>query len=145
MSSNTEQHRCERAELVPLYVLRALPSSEIRVLEEHLMSCAECRQELGSLSPVVDSFTSWPADILRPSDSIWSRLQERIGEEASEQPVLPELPAWREPEWEDVAPGISCKLLATDTDCDRVILCRSRRTRLLWRKSSAPCHCCARR
>jgi anti-sigma factor ChrR (cupin superfamily) len=51
---------------------------------------------------------------------MWSRLQERIGEEASEESVLPEVLAWREPEWEDVAPGISCKLLATDTEHDRV-------------------------
>lgn len=120
MSANTGQQRCERAELVPLYVLRALPSSEIRLLEEHLTSCPECRQELWSLSPVVDSFTSWPTDILRPSDSMWSRLQERIGEGPGEKSALPGVPVWREPEWEDVAPGISCKLLATDTERDRV-------------------------
>lgn len=120
MSANTEQHRCERADLVPLYALRALPSSEIRLLEEHLASCAQCRQELESLHPVVDSFGSWPVDILRPADSVWTRLQERIGQEAREDPVLPEVLAWREPEWEDAAPGISCKLLATDTERDRV-------------------------
>jgi hypothetical protein len=120
MSASTEQHRCARAELVPLYVVRALPCGETRLLEEHLRSCPECRQELESLSPVVDSFTAWPADILRPSDSIWRRLQERVGEEASEESALPEVLAWREPEWEDVAPGISCKLLATDVESDRV-------------------------
>ncbi len=120
MSANTRQHRCERAELVPLYALRALPSNEMRLLEEHLTSCPECRQELQSLSPVVDSFTSWPTDILRPSDSMWSRLQDRIGEGAGEKSALPEVPVWREPEWEDVAPGISCKLLATDAERDRV-------------------------
>lgn len=120
MSANTKQHLCERAELVSLYVLRALPASETRLLEEHLTSCLECRQELQALSPVVDSFTAWPADILRPSDSMWSRLQERIGEEASEESVLPEVLAWREPEWENVAPGISCKLLSTDAELDRV-------------------------
>lgn len=120
MSANAEQHRCERAELVPLYVLRALPSSETRLLEEHLTSCPECSRELQSLSPVVDSFMSLPADILRAPDSMWNRLQERIGEQTSEGSVLPEVLAWREPEWEDVAPGISCKLLATDTGHDRV-------------------------
>jgi len=120
MSAKTRQHRCERAELVPLYVLRSLPSNETRLLEEHLTSCPECRQELQSLSPVVDSFTSWPADILRPSNSMWSHLRERIGEEAGEEPARPEVLAWREPEWEDVAPGISCKLLATDAERDRV-------------------------
>ena len=29
-------------------------------------------------------------------------------------------PQWQEPEWKAVAPGISCKLLATDTVRDRV-------------------------
>ena len=28
--------------------------------------------------------------------------------------------SWEEPEWQEVAPGISCKLLATDADTDRV-------------------------
>lgn len=120
MSADTEKHPCERADLVPLYVLHALPASEIRLLEDHLTSCPRCRQELESLSPVVDSFASWSVDILRPSDSMWSRLQERLGDEADEESVLPEVLAWREPEWEAVAPGISCKLLATDTKEDRV-------------------------
>jgi anti-sigma factor ChrR (cupin superfamily) len=120
VSAHTEQHRCEQAELVPLYVLGALPSNETRLLEEHLTSCPECRRELESLHPVVDSLVSWPVDILRPLDSIWTRLQERVGEEASEDAVLTEVPAWKEPEWNEVAPGISCKLLATDTERDRV-------------------------
>ncbi len=120
MSANTEQYRCGRSELLPLYVLRALPSSETRLLEEHLTSCSECRQHLESLHPVVDSFASWPVDILRPSDLMWNRVQERLGEEVSDDSVLPEVLAWKEPEWDDVAPGISCKLLATDTERDRV-------------------------
>lgn len=120
MSAGSEQRRCERAELVPLYALHALPSDEIRLLEAHLTSCPECRRELQSLRPVVDSLVSCPADILRAPDSMWSRLQERIGGEASEESLPPGVPALREPEWEDVAPGISCKLLATDTERDRV-------------------------
>ncbi|MGH8316695.1 MAG: cupin domain-containing protein [Steroidobacteraceae bacterium] len=120
MSADSEQHRCGQAELLPLYVLHALPSSETRLLEAHLTSCPECHRELQSLRPVVDSLISWPTDILRPADSIWGRLQERIGGEASQASVTPEVPAWREPEWEDVAPGIACKLLATDTERDRV-------------------------
>jgi anti-sigma factor ChrR (cupin superfamily) len=34
--------------------------------------------------------------------------------------VLPPPPRWSEPEWEQVAPGIECKLLATDTERHRV-------------------------
>lgn len=120
MSTDSEQCRCERAELVPLYVLRSLSPDETRLLEAHITSCPECRRELQLLRPVVDSLASWPEDILRTSDSMWSRLQELIGEETSAESVPPEIPAWRESAWEDVAPGISCKLLATDTERDRV-------------------------
>lgn len=120
MSTDSEQPRCERVELIPLYVLRALPAGESHLLEAHLTSCPECRRELQSLRPVADSLASTPADILRPSHSMWRSLQERIGGEDSEELVTPEVPAWREPAWEDVAPGISCKLLATDTEHDRV-------------------------
>src|SRR5690348_478767 len=120
MSADSEQSRCERTELMPLYVLRALPSGETHLLEAHLTSCAECQRELESLRPAVDALMSAPAEILRPSDSMWGRLQERIGAAATEESAVPEPSAWREPEWEDVAPGISCKLLATDTERDRV-------------------------
>lgn len=120
MSASSEQYRCERAELIPLYVLRALPLGETRLLEAHLPSCPECRRELQSLGPVVDSLISWPADILRPSDSMWSRLQERIGGEADEESVPSEVPPSLQSEWEAVAPGISCRLLATDTERERV-------------------------
>ena len=34
--------------------------------------------------------------------------------------ALPAAPQWSEPDWEQVAPGIECKLLATDTERQRV-------------------------
>src|SRR6185312_10254988 len=71
MSAHSEQRRCERAELVPLYVLHALPSGEARLLEAHLMDCPDCQRELQSLRPVVDSFASWPTDVLRAPESMW--------------------------------------------------------------------------
>ena len=46
MSADSEQRRCERTELVPLYVLRALPLGETHLLETHLTGCAECQQAL---------------------------------------------------------------------------------------------------
>ncbi|MGH8202443.1 MAG: cupin domain-containing protein [Steroidobacteraceae bacterium] len=119
MSAESEQHRCEQAELLPLYLLRALPSDETRSLEAHLTCCPECQRELLLLRPAVDSLGSSPPDILRPADSMWSRLQERIGGEASEESTR-EVPISPEPGWDDVAPGISCKLLATDMERDRV-------------------------
>jgi anti-sigma factor ChrR (cupin superfamily) len=73
------------------------------------------------LRPVVDSFVAWPTDVLRPSTSLWERLAQRIAVERGTEPVLPPPQRWAdEPEWAEAAPGISCKLLATDTEKHRV-------------------------
>jgi len=120
MSAASKQGRCLQSDLLPVYVLHALPEEEKNQLEAHIGACVECQRELQSLRPVVDAFRSWPAPILRPSRSLWEQLQTRIGEAVGEGLAPPERRAWREPEWEQVAPGISCKLLATDTTRDRV-------------------------
>src|SRR6185503_12786239 len=54
--------------------------------------------------------------------SLWGRLAERIGAETVGEPRPPSSRGWAEPEWKEVAPGISCKLLATDREHDRVSL-----------------------
>lgn len=55
-----------------------------------------------------------------PSVALWERLAQRIGVEApGEVPPLP-LTRWEEPRWEEVSPGIFCKLLATDAARERV-------------------------
>jgi len=73
---------------------------------------------------VVDRFVAWPTDVLRPTTSLQARLALRIAEETGKEPVLPPArqgeQAWSEPAWEQVAPGIECKLLATDTERHRV-------------------------
>ena len=58
--------------------------------------------------------------MLRPSASLWDRLAQRIAAETGGEPVLPAPQRGAEPEWKEVAPGISCKLLATDTETNRV-------------------------
>ncbi len=55
-----------------------------------------------------------------PSASLQERLARRIAEETGAALVLPAAPQWCEPDWEEVAPGILCKLLATDAQADRV-------------------------
>ena len=100
--------------------MQALPASEVSVFESHISSCAQCRQELASLRPVVDAFVAWPTDVLRPAASLQARLARRIADETGEKPVLPQSTPWREPEWKEVAPGIFCKLLATDAERQRV-------------------------
>ena len=111
---------CDQAELVSAYAVHALPSSDVRAVEAHISSCPVCRRELEMMRPVVASFASWPRDVLRPPPSLQARLAERIAAETGGKPVLPATRQWSEPEWEDVAPGISCKLLATDTERHRV-------------------------
>jgi anti-sigma factor ChrR (cupin superfamily) len=54
-------------------------------------------------------------DVLQPSASLQERLARRIAEETGKL-VAPPQPEWNEPEWEDVAPGISVKLLANDEE-----------------------------
>ncbi|HET6629415.1 MAG TPA: cupin domain-containing protein [Woeseiaceae bacterium] len=103
-----------------MFALQALPPHEAAAMEAHLEECPECRRELASLRPIVESFVAWPTDVLRPPTPLWGRLAERIAADVGAQADLPAPPAWLEPEWEEVAPGITCKLLATDTEQDRV-------------------------
>jgi hypothetical protein len=62
----------------------------------------------------------WPTDVLHTSLSLWDRLARRL------EPTTPgdwatfTAPQWAEPAWREVAPGISCQLLATDPDQHRV-------------------------
>jgi anti-sigma factor ChrR (cupin superfamily) len=62
----------------------------------------------------LDSLICWPTDVLRPASSLQVRLAHRIAKESG-GPMVPPPPRRRlEPEWEEVAPQIECKLLATD-------------------------------
>jgi anti-sigma factor ChrR (cupin superfamily) len=118
--STAHSDRCKQSEVTCAYAAQALPANEVAAAEAHIASCPHCQRELDSLRPVVDRFVSWPTDVLRPTTSLQRRLALRIAEETGTQPVLPPAPRWSEPEWEQVAPGIECKLLATDTDRHRV-------------------------
>jgi anti-sigma factor ChrR (cupin superfamily) len=117
---NSSPERCSQSELVFLYALQALSASEVPALETHLAACPDCRRELDTLGPTIDSLVSWPTDVLRPSRSLWGSLARRIAEETGGEPITPAPRDRSEPEWQEVAPGISCKLLATDTERDRV-------------------------
>jgi anti-sigma factor ChrR (cupin superfamily) len=114
-----DRNRCDQSEATCAYAAQALAASEVAAAEAHIAGCPDCRREFESLRPVVDSFVAWPADVLRPTASLQGRLALRIAEETGKEPVLPP-PQWFEPEWEEVAPGIECKLLATDTARRRV-------------------------
>src|SRR5882757_2216686 len=120
MSPSLKATTCAENELTCAYARQALAPSEIAAAEAHIASCPDCQRELESLRPVINQFCSWPTDVLRPTTSLQGRLALRIAEESKKQPVLPPAQRWSEPEWEQVAPGIECKLLATDTERHRV-------------------------
>jgi anti-sigma factor ChrR (cupin superfamily) len=119
--STLHRNRCEQSEATCAYAAQALQASEVAAAEAHIASCPDCQSELAALRPVVDRLVAWPTDVLRPTTSLQPRLARRIAEETGKEPVLPPPTcAWSEPEWEAVAPGIECKLLATDTERQRV-------------------------
>jgi anti-sigma factor ChrR (cupin superfamily) len=112
--------RCDRAAAISVYALGALPAKEVPELETHLASCDECHAWLASLRPIVDSFAFWPNDVLCPSETLQKRLATRISPQIGTEPAVALQAQWIEPEWEQAAPGISCKLLAKDSKRDRV-------------------------
>jgi anti-sigma factor ChrR (cupin superfamily) len=117
--STFDRARCGQSEVTCAYAAQALSPSEAAAAEAHIASCPDCQRELESLRPVIDRFVSWPTDVLRPTASLQQRLARRIAEETGKPPVMPTR-QWSEPDWVQVAPGIECKLLANDTERDRV-------------------------
>src|SRR5947207_1402012 len=119
-----QSDRCEQSEVTCAYAAQALAASEMAAAEAHIAACPDCRRELESLRPVIDRFVSWPTDVLRPTISLRARLALRIAAEIGKEPVLPAErrgeQTWAEPDWEQVAFGIECKLLATDMQRHRV-------------------------
>jgi anti-sigma factor ChrR (cupin superfamily) len=117
MTSVSSKDRCEQSELVSAYALNGVSSAEASQLESHIGRCNACRQQLDIVRTAIDAFAFWPTDVLRPSRPLWERLAQRIG-----APNLSSagMNKWTEPQWAAVAPGISCKVLATDQKTDRV-------------------------
>jgi anti-sigma factor ChrR (cupin superfamily) len=122
MSTSRSGHRPEHPDRVALYVLQALPATETSAIEVHLGECSECRRQVEALRPVVDSLVAWPRAVLRPTAPLWERLASRIAEETGEVSPAALEDDWKEPEWKEAAPGLSCQLLSTDRDTHRVTM-----------------------
>ena len=120
MTQMPDPHDQDHADLVFMYALEALPADETVVVKRRIVACPACRQEMETLRPIVDSLSAWPSDVLRPSASLWERLAARVAEARADAPLPPSTERWAEPEWKEAAPGISVKLLATDTQNKRV-------------------------
>ena len=113
---------CDQSTQLSAYLMHALDAAEAAAVEGHIASCAQCRAEMATLQPVIDTFVFWPVDVLRPPASLRERLARRLAAEAgAEAGAPPESDRqWNEPRWDEVAPGIFCKLMATDEAAHRV-------------------------
>jgi len=120
MSSKPSTHTQEHLDLVSLFALRSLSPREMASVEAQISSCEDCRQEIETLRPIVRSFVGWPTDVLRPAESLWVQLAKRIANEGGTQPFVPPLHAPVKPEWEEAAPGIHVKILASNADNNSV-------------------------
>ncbi|HEX3104797.1 MAG TPA: cupin domain-containing protein [Terriglobales bacterium] len=120
MNSKPGTHGQQHLELVFLFALQCLSPREMASVEAQILSCRDCQQEIETLRPVVQSFVGWSTDVLRPAESLWGRLAERIAGEGATKPFVPPLETLVKPEWEEAAPGIHVKILAKNAEINSV-------------------------
>ena len=124
MSRSSNVHGPEHGEQVMLYVLQALPACEKSALEAHFAECSECREQIDLLRPGVDSSLAGPSAVLCPTAPLWERLARRVAGETSKAPPtwFDDESLWKEPQWREVAPGLSYQLLSEDRDTRRLAM-----------------------
>jgi RNA polymerase sigma-70 factor (ECF subfamily) len=110
------QDACAHTDSMCIYAVQVLSQSRSLAMETHIAGCGQCEREFRKYRLMVASLGAWPSEALRPAASIGERLARRIAITAGSDPAAPAARQWREPDWEQVAPGISCRLMATDTD-----------------------------
>jgi hypothetical protein len=120
MNSNPDTHSQEHLDRVVLFALQALPPRDMASAEAQISACEDCRQEIETLRPIVRSLVGWSTDVLRPAESLWSRLAKRIADETGTRPFVPPTETPLKPEWEEAAPGIHVKILARKAENDTV-------------------------
>jgi anti-sigma factor ChrR (cupin superfamily) len=120
MSSQSNDDRCAQTGRATEFALGKLSAAEAASFNAHCAVCLQCRREADSLGRVVQSFEGWPTDVLHPSTALWGRVLARIG--SSDQAAPSSSDDWSEPEWEEAAAGIFCKLLSSDSTHDRVAM-----------------------
>jgi quercetin dioxygenase-like cupin family protein len=120
MNSSAGTHDEEHLDRVVLFALQALPPRAMASAEAQILACEDCRHEIETLRPIIRSFVGWSSDVLRPAESLWSRLAKRIAGETATHPFVPPMKTPIIPEWEEAAPGIRVKILARNTEKDSV-------------------------
>ena len=118
----TSKTGCERTERVAEYALRALPASERAAFEAHV-------ERVSRVPPGARGASADRRRVRRLADRHPAPAGAAVGTargahrrrlRSANLRWQPER-GWRdEPEWKEVAPGISCKLLATDAAKERV-------------------------
>jgi anti-sigma factor ChrR (cupin superfamily) len=113
---------CAQADLLEQYALSALSPEEGAAVAAHLAQCSRCQTEYEGIRSTVGTLASWPGTELPAPTDLWTRLARRIGNEgwAAVEDELPLSEQWPDLEWEQPAPGIYCKILATDSERRRV-------------------------
>lgn len=129
MSARSEKNkRCEQTQLVASYALAVLDGTEASSMAAHLAECPECQREYDSIGGLSTALSAWRGqDLPRPAP-LWDSLLQRISQSSQKQPPQKAPVAvasaaqsslaqdWPEPQWQQAAPGITCKLLSTDDE-----------------------------
>lgn len=77
-------------------------------------------QDIEARRQPIDTAATRRSGALRPSTMLQERLALRIAAKTGGDLVMPTRQRWVEPKWSEAAPGISYKLLASDTERNRV-------------------------
>jgi len=120
MSSQETDHYQEHLDRLFLHALQALPADEMDTVERQISSCTDCQKEIQTLRPIVSTFVGWSTNVLRPPESLWGRLAQRLATELGTEPFKELRDGPRKPQWEQAASGIHVQILARDEENDRV-------------------------
>ena len=127
MSSRSDNKRCEQTPLVASYALAVLDRHEADSMAAHLAVCSECQREYDSVGGLTTALSAWRGQALPRPAPLWDSLLQRISQVPQKPAPAATAPqasiaeasiatAWPEPQWQQAAPGITCKLLSTDDE-----------------------------
>jgi hypothetical protein len=72
--------------------------------------------------PIISAFSAWPTDVLRPFESLWDRLAQRIAAETGQKPRAPAAQPPAQPEWEEAAEaGSADQRVWRETGCTCIL------------------------
>lgn len=120
MSGPGNKNSCLQAERVVICAHGLLPPDESAAFRAHVAGCADCQQQLDQLRPLVDLVIEGEPVGRDSPGAMRERLAQFISKDEGRPILLPATRDIKEPDWELVAPGISVKILARDSERERV-------------------------